>query len=361
MSLPKRVLITGIHGNIGRALALNLMQKGCEVSGVDRFEADTFYQPYIAGEIPYTPQVFISEMMDKGSILNILKQTNPQYAVHLAACVHVGESFTEPLGTFHNNIFSTFTLLDAVKEFDSSIGLLNAASAEVFGDQPSPQNESTPFSPQSPYAVSKVANVYSTRMYRAYGLRFSNAYFYNNESIHRSTRYVSRKIIMAVPRIRLGLQQDLRLGNLNARRSWMAREDMVTGIEAIMGLPYGDDFIIAPDSSYSRSVRELAEMVFELDGMPIKWQIEQLSSSADTRNEVLREIGVAQDGRVVVRVDEGLLRPLDVPDLIGDATKLHDATGWTPQVSFKTLVINILNHDRQLALTEARARGIIAP
>lgn len=359
MIFPQRVLITGIHGHIGRALAIDLIKKGCEVTGIDRFEADTFYQPYIASEIPYMPQVFISEMLDKSGILYILNQTRPQYVVHLAACVHVGESFVEPVGTFHNNIFSTFTLLDAVKEFDSSIGLMNAASAEVFGDQPSPQNEDTPFSPQSPYAVSKVANVYSTRMYRAYGLRFSNAYFYNNESIDRSIRYVSRKIIQAVPRIRLGLQQDLRLGNLNARRSWMAREDMISGIEAIMGLSYGDDFIIAPDSSYSRSVRELAELVFELEGMPIIWQIEASTSKADNRSVALREVGVTQAGRIVVRVDESLLRPLDVPDLIGDASRLHKATGWTPQVSFKELVENILNHDRELALAEARMRGVI--
>ena len=251
--------------------------------------------------------------------------------------------------------------MDAVKGFDSSIGLLNAASAEVFGDQPSPQSEETPFAPQSPYAVSKVANVYSTRMYRAYGRRFSNAYFYNNESIDRSTRYVSRNIITAVPRIRLGLQQDLRLGNLNAQRSWMAREDMISGIEAIMQLPYGEDFIIAPDSSYSRSVRELAELIFELEGMPISWHVEPPTSSNDYRSEVLREVGITDDGRVVVRVDESLFRPLDVPDLIGNADKLRRATGWKPEVSFETLVNNILEHDRQIALTEARAHGLLAP
>src|SRR5438105_2174718 len=111
MGLPSRVLITGIHGHIGRALAIDLMQKGCEVSGIDRFEAGTFYQPYIAGDIPNMPTVFISEMMDKEGLLYILNQTKPQYVVHLAACVHVGESFIEPVGTFHNNIFSTFTLL----------------------------------------------------------------------------------------------------------------------------------------------------------------------------------------------------------------------------------------------------------
>ncbi|HXH26321.1 MAG TPA: GDP-mannose 4,6-dehydratase [Candidatus Acidoferrum sp.] len=359
MSLPKRILITGVYGQIGRALAIDLIGKGCEVTGIERFEANVFAELHAAGKLAHQPRVFIGEMAEKNSVLSILKQVQPEYIVHLAACVHVGESFIEPVGVLRNNIFSTLAVLDAAKELSPSVGLFNAATPEIFGDQSPPQTEATSFAPQSPYAVSKAAAVYLTRLYRSRGMRFSNGYIYNTESIDRSPRYVLRKMTQAAPRIRLGLQPHLSLGSLDTRRSWMAREDTVAAIEAIMALPEGDDFIIAPPASHCRSVRELAELVFQQENMPITWHTQTLGSPSGVRPAKPAEVGVTTGNRIVIMTDDALLRPLDAPNLQGDASKLTSRTGWRPQICLEALIKTILASDACAAEAEARQRGLL--
>ena len=359
MALPRRILITGIYGQIGRALAIDLLRKDCEVSGIERLESNGFEALYATNDIPRVPKVFISEMADKSALLAILHKARPEYIVHLAANVHVGESFSEPTGVLRNNIFSTLAIMDTVKDFDPSIGLFYAASSEVFGAALPPQTEDTSFDPRSPYAISKVTGVYLTRLYRHYGLRFSNGYFYNTESVDRSPRYVLRKLTQAAPRIRLGLQTVVYIGSLETRRSWLAREDAVAAIEAIMSLSAGDDFVIAPPNSHSRSVRELAETIFELEGLPISWQVQPLSPPNGAHLSPPAEIGVTANGRIIIRTDESLVRPLDVPNLVGNSAKLSTLTGWQARVSLESLITTVLTHDRNLAEAEARKRGLI--
>lgn len=349
----KTVLITGIYGHIGLALTKKLMEKGYDVCGIDRYESNKVYEYYFEKKIARVPKVFISEMREKDGLLYILNQTHPQYIVHLAGCVHVGDSFIEPLGTLENNIGSTVALLEAVKGFDSNIALVNAASAEVYGNQPSPQNENTTFSPRSFYAISKVTNVYLIRMYRSFGLkRLSNAYIFNTESEERSSKYILRKITVAAARIKHGLQDEVVVGNLNTKRTWISRDDTVNALIAIMLLPNGDEFVISADKSGTRSVRELTEYVFQVQGIPITWEIQPPSSSQDKRSENLREVGMTAKGKVVVRVDENLFRPLDVMDLQGDASKLSKATGWKPAVTFDEMVKRMLEYDNSLAIKE---------
>lgn len=344
-AIPCRVLITGIYGQIGRALAVTLLAQGYEVSGIDRYDSDFFERMLRIGHIPRMPRIFVSEMSSSTVLSDILRRTQCDYVVHAAAYVHVGDSFHEPVGVLQNNIFPLLHLLEAVRASSKPVKVLNLASAEVFGEQHTVHTEETPFMPKSPYAVSKVSGVYLVRLYRLRGIRAANAYLYNTESVDRSDRYVLRKITRGVSRVCVGLQPCITLGNLHAKRSWIAREDVIDALGAILQLADADDFIVAPPLDHQRTVREVVETVFRLEHMPISW-----------RGVAAEEVGVTTEGKRVVTIDPTLIRPLDIETFAGDATKLHMLTGWHPKVPLDELIVRMHAHDHRLAMAEADER-----
>jgi GDPmannose 4,6-dehydratase len=348
-SSERRALVTGITGQDGAYLADFLIKKGYEVCGVKRRSSlintqriDHLY------EDPHVPdRSFLLEygdMTDSTNIIRIMQQFQPTEIYNLAAQSHVKVSFETPEYTANSDAVGTLRLLEAIRilNLGERVRFYQASTSELYGlVQETPQKETTPFYPRSPYGVAKLYGYWITRNYReAYNFFTSNGILFNHESPLRGETFVTRKITMAAARIKLNLLDAVYLGNLNARRDWGYAGDYVEGMWMILQHHEPDDFVLATGENHS--VREFVELAFNEVGIYLEWQ-----------GEGINEKGIdTATGRTVVKVDARYFRPTEVDVLLGDATKARDLLGWKPTVSFEELVRRMVEADLREAEKE---------
>jgi GDPmannose 4,6-dehydratase len=335
----KRALITGITGQDGSYLAELLLGKGYEVWGIIRRSSsfntgriDHLYQD------PHDPDVRLhlrfGDLSDASVLNRVLKESQPHEIYNLGAQSHVKVSFEIPEYTSDVTGLGCVRLLEAMRELQLQSRFYEASSSEVFGKVvETPQSETTPFYPRSPYACAKAYAFHITRNYReAHGMFAVNGILFNHESPRRGQTFVTRKITRAVAKIANGKQDKLYLGNLNAKRDWGFAGDYVEAMWKILQLDQPEDFVIATGETHS--VREFCELAFAQVNLPLKW-----------RGEGKIEEGIGPDGRTLVAVDPQYFRPAEVEFLLGDASKAKRLLGWEPKVSFAELVQMMVKHD----------------
>lgn len=331
----KRALITGVTGQDGAYLTDFLLKKGYIVCGVKRRSSlintqriDAFYQ-----DPQYEDRRLILEygdMTDSTNLIRIMQEFQPTEIYNLAAQSHVKVSFETPEYTANADALGTLRLLEAIRilRLEDRVRFYQASTSELFGAAlETPQKETTPFNPRSPYAVAKLYGYWIVKNYReAYGIYASNGILFNHESPVRGETFVTRKITRAAARIKLGLQDTLYLGNLNAKRDWGYAGDFVEAMWLILQHSVPEDFVVATGENHS--VREFVTLAFKEVGIAIEF-----------RGEGIHEQGIdAETGKILVKVDPRYFRPTEVEELLGDATKARELLGWTPKVTFKELV-----------------------
>ena len=339
--MSKVALITGITGQDGAYLAQFLLDKGYVVHGVKRRTSlfntqriDHLYQD------PHDPDrrlvLHYGDMTDSSSLVRIVQQTQPDEIYNLAAQSHVAVSFEEPEYTADSDALGTLRLLEAIRilKLESKTRFYQASSSELYGKvRETPQRETTPFYPRSPYGVAKLYAHWITVNYReAYGLYACNGILFNHESPIRGETFVTRKITRGLARIKVGLQDCLYLGNLEARRDWGHARDFIEAQWMILQQPQPEDYVIA--TGEQRSVREFVEAAAIELGMKVRWK----GKGAD-------EKGYDAEGRCIVAIDSRYLRLAEVDTLQGDASKARAKLGWRPRVSFKELVAEMAKED----------------
>ncbi|HEV7487108.1 MAG TPA: GDP-mannose 4,6-dehydratase [Thermoanaerobaculia bacterium] len=350
--MPKTALtalVTGITGQDGSYLAELLIAKGYVVHGIVRRSSsfntgriDAIYQDPQEKELRLI--LHYGDLNDSSSLNRILRIVNPDEIYNLGAQSHVKVSFDTPEYTGEVTGLGAARLLEAIRELQIRPRIYQASSSEMFGkvDQ-SPQNERTPFYPRSPYGAAKLYAYWMTVNYReAYGLFAVNGILFNHESPRRGETFVSRKVTRAVSRIKLGLQDRLYLGNLDARRDWGYAKDYVEAMWLMLQCDEPDDFVIATGETHT--VRELCDRAFARTGVELVWE----GSGVDER-------GIDKaTGNVRVEIDPRYFRPTEVELLLGDATKAKEKLGWSPRTAFAELVDLMVDADLELAATEAR-------
>jgi GDPmannose 4,6-dehydratase len=325
----KKALITGITGQDGSYLAEFLLCKGYEIHGLIRrastFNTDRIDHLYKDFHDPQA-RVYLhyGDLSVSGQLTDLLQEIRPDEIYHLGAQSHVRVSFDMPEYTGDITGLGTLRLLEAIRKTGIKARFYQASSSEMFGAAPPPQSEATPFQPQSPYAAAKVYAYYVVRNYRdAYNLFASNGILFNHESPRRGETFVTRKITRAATRIKLGLQEKLFLGNLEAKRDWGFAGDYVEAMWLMLQQEKPDDFVIA--TGETRSVREFAEKVFANLGL---------------------------DYQKHVAIDPRYFRPTEVDILLGDATRARKALQWEPKVSFDQLIDMMIAADLEAAEKE---------
>ncbi len=343
--MSKIALITGITGQDGAYLAEFLLGKGYEVHGIKRrtslFNTDRIDHLY---QDPHEKsRRFIlhhGDMTDSSSLLRVIQQVQPDELYNLAAQSHVAVSFEEPEYTANSDALGTLRALEAIRilGLDRKTRFYQASTSELYGKvQETPQTETTPFYPRSPYAVAKLYAYWITVNYReAYGLFACNGILFNHESPIRGETFVTRKITRALARIKLGLQDRVYLGNLNAKRDWGHARDYVEVQWLMLQQEQPDDYVIATGVQYS--VREFVTIAAAELGIALTW-----------RGTGIDEKGYDAQGQCLVEVDPRYFRPTEVETLLGDATKAKRKLGWTPRTSFKELVSEMVREDIRTA------------
>jgi GDPmannose 4,6-dehydratase len=353
MACEKRVLITGITGQDGAFLADFLLKKGYEVQGVKRRSSlintqriDGLYRDPHEEHVDFTLEY--GDMTDSTNLIRIMQDFQPTEIYNLAAQSHVKVSFETPEYTANSDALGTLRLLEAIRilHLGEKVRFYQASTSELYGlVQETPQRETTPFYPRSPYAVAKLYGYWITRNYReAYGFFASNGILFNHESPMRGETFVTRKITRSAARIKLGLQDRVYLGNLNAKRDWGYAGDYVEAMWLVVQHDRPDDFVIATGENHT--VREFAELAFKEVGISIGWH-----------GEGVEEKGIDEEsGRTLVAVDPGYFRPTEVFELLGDATKAHEELGWKPRVRFRELIKRMVVADLREAEKEQLCR-----
>jgi len=325
----KVALITGIAGQDGSYLSEFLLSKGYEVHGIIRWDSviltqriDHLYKdPHLHGVRLF---LHYGDITDTGNLEKLVNQIKPDEIYHLAAQSHVKVSFDMPEYSVNADALGTLRVLEAIKNSGLPIKFYMAASSEMFGASPPPQNEETVFQPQSPYACAKVFSYYITRVYRkAYGLFACNGVLFNHESPRRGPTFVTRKITRAIAKIKAGLEKEVYLGNLDAKRDWGFAPEFCEAMWLILNQEKPDDYIIA--SGETHSVREFLTEAFNYAGLG--------------------------DWQPYVKFDARYLRPAEVEALFGDARRAREKIGWQPKIKFKELVRIMVDADlRELKL-----------
>ncbi|MDH5232725.1 MAG: GDP-mannose 4,6-dehydratase, partial [Gammaproteobacteria bacterium] len=340
--MKKKALITGITGQDGAYLAEFLLGKGYEVHGIKRrtslFNTDRIDHLY---QDPHAEnRHFIlhhGDLTDSSSLVHIIQKVLPDEIYNLAAQSHVAVSFEEPEYTANSDALGALRILEAIRILGLSqrTRFYQASTSELFGKvQEIPQKETTPFYPRSPYAVAKMYAYWITVNYReAYGMYACNGILFNHESPMRGETFVTRKITRALARIKLGLQDCLFLGNLDAKRDWGHARDYVEMQWLMLQQEKPEDFVIASGEQYS--VREFVNFAAEELGIKIKWE-----------GQGVTEVGYnVENNKAIVRVDPRYFRPTEVETLLGDPSKAKEKLGWEPQTSFKQLVSEMVVAD----------------
>lgn len=341
-------LITGITGQDGSYLCEFLLNKGYEVHGIIRrnSSSNTFRIDHIRrevhGECGKTKGVILhyGDVTDSTNIQSILAQVKPTEIYHLAAQSHVKVSFEMPEYTSDVDALGTLRILDALRSLNmmDKVRFYNAATSELFGlVHETPQKETTPFHPRSPYAVSKLYGFWITKNYReAYNLHASNGILFNHESPRRGPTFVTKKTTMAVARISKGLQDCLYLGNLDAKRDWGHAKEYVEAMWLMIQQNTPDDYVIA--TGKTTSVRDFVEKAFRVAGISILW-----------KGSDVNEIGInSANQQIVVRIDPRYYRPSEVDLLVGDASKAKSVLRWEPQISLDSLIDEMVLYELSL-------------
>ena len=350
----KKALITGITGQDGSYLAEFLLNKGYEVHGMKR-RASSFNTARIDHlyKDPHEPdaRLFLhhGDMTDSSSLLHIIEKTQPDEIYNLAAQSHVAVSFEEPEYTANSDALGSLRMLEAIRilGLGDRTKFYQASTSELYGlVHESPQKETTPFYPRSPYAVAKLYAYWITVNYReAYNLFACNGILFNHESPVRGENFVTRKITRGLARIKLGLETRLYLGNLDAKRDWGHARDYVEMQWLMLQQDVPEDFVIATGVQYS--VRQFVEAVADRLGMPVEWT-----------GIGIEEVGKTPDGETIIQVDPRYFRPTEVETLLGDYSKARNKLGWMPKTNFEQLVNEMVEEDLKLAEKELiYARG----
>jgi GDPmannose 4,6-dehydratase len=350
----KVALIAGVTGQDGAYLAEFLLSKGYVVHGVKRRSSSfnteridhLIHDPHEEG---VSFHMHYGDVTDATNIIRIVQETQPDEIYNLAAQSHVQVSFETPEYTANADGLGALRLLEAIRILsrETKTRFYQASTSELFGKaRESPQNETTPFYPRSPYSAAKLYAYWITVNYReAYGMHASNGILFNHESPIRGETFVTRKITRAVASIKHGLQQKLFLGNLDARRDWGHARDFVEGMWLILQQDKADDYVLATGESHS--VREFIEKAFGYIGRSIAW-----------RGSGAEEKGVDKSsGEVLVEVDPRYFRPTEVDSLVGDSSKARAKLGWKHKTSFDTLVAEMVEADMVVVLDERERRN----
>ena len=348
--MPKVALISGITGQDGAYLAELLLEKGYVVHGIKRRASllntdriDHLYQD------PHDTNVHLvlhyGDLTDATNLIRIIQQVKPDEIYNLAAQSHVAVSFETPEYTANADGLGTLRMLEAIRllGLKERTRFYQASTSEMFGKvHESPQRETTPFYPRSPYGAAKLYAHWICVNYReAYGLYACNGVLFNHESPLRGETFVSRKITRGLTRIRAGLQDVLHLGNLDARRDWGHARDYVRAQWLMLQQPEPEDYVVATGEQHS--VRDFVVLAGRLLGMNIEW-----------RGSGVEEVGMDHNsGRVVVRVDPRYFRPTEVDSLVGDASRIRARLGWKPEITFESLVREMIESDAALADRDA--------
>ncbi|WP_025660553.1 GDP-mannose 4,6-dehydratase [Rhizobium sp. IBUN] len=341
----KRALITGITGQDGSYLAELLLSKGYEVHGIKRrtslFNTDRIDHLYVDPHVE--DRKFIlhhGDLTDATSLIRIVQQVQPDEIYNLAAQSHVAVSFEEPEYTANSDALGALRILEAIRilGMEKTTRFYQASTSELYGlVQETPQRETTPFYPRSPYAVAKLYAYWITVNYReSYGMYACNGILFNHESPVRGETFVTRKITRALARIKLGLQDCLYLGNMDSKRDWGHAKDYVEMQWLMLQQEQPEDFVIATGIQYS--VREFVEAAAREIGMTIRWS----GTGVD-------EKGFDARGNCVVAVDPRYFRPAEVETLLGDASKAKQKLGWAAKITFEELVSEMMREDLKAA------------
>lgn len=341
----KKALITGVTGQDGAYLSELLLKKGYEVHGIKRraslFNTDRIDHLY---QDPHdTDRRFMlhyGDLTDSSSLIRIIQQVQPDEIYNLAAQSHVAVSFEEPEYTANSDALGALRILEAIRilGLEKKTRFYQASTSELYGlVQETPQKETTPFYPRSPYAVAKLYAYWITVNYReAYNIYACNGILFNHESPVRGETFVTRKITRALARIKLGLQDCVYLGNLDAKRDWGHAKDYVEMQWLMLQQDQPEDFVIASGVQYS--VREFVNAAAQEIGMTINWT-----------GQDVNEKGFDAHGKCIVAVDPRYFRPTEVETLLGDASKAQQKLGWTPKISFQELVSEMMREDLKTA------------
>jgi GDPmannose 4,6-dehydratase len=354
-SMQKVALITGITGQDGAYLADLLLGKSYVVHGIKRRSSsfntariDHIYQDPHAPDSHF--QIHYGDMTDSTNLIRIVQAVQPDEIYNLAAQSHVQVSFETPEYTANADALGALRILEAIR----ILGLVEktrfyqASTSELYGKaRETPQSETTPFYPRSPYGVAKLYAYWITVNYReAYGMHASNGILFNHESPIRGETFVTRKITRAVAGIHLGVQDRLYIGNLDSKRDWGHARDYVEGMWRIVQQDTPDDYVLATGETHS--VREFIELAFLKVGRKIEW-----------KGKGVDEVGIdSASGDVLIKIDSRYFRPTEVDLLLGDASKAHRILGWKHTVAFPELVSDMLNADLKAVARGSRVRGI---
>lgn len=338
----KVALITGVTGQDGAHLAHLLLQKGYIVHGIKRRSSsfntarvdDLYVDPH---EEETRFFMHYGDLTDATNLIRLVQEHQPDEIYNLAAQSHVQVSFETPEYTANADALGTLRLLEAIRilGINEKVRFYQASTSELYGKvQESPQNETTPFYPRSPYGAAKLYAYWITVNYReAYGMHASNGILFNHEGPLRGETFVTRKITRAVAAIERGLQEHLYLGNLDAKRDWGHARDFVEGMWLMLQEPEPDDYVLATGEMHS--VREFVECAFAHVGRTIIWQ-----------GEGANEVGIDErSGEELVYIDPRYFRPTEVDELLGDASKARKKFGWVPKIKFAELVAEMMESD----------------
>ena len=349
----KIALITGITGQDGAYLAEFLLKKGYEVHGIKRRSSsfntsriDNLYQDPHSEDVKF--YLHYGDMTDATNLIGLMQKINPDEVYNLAAQSHVQASFETPEYTANADGLGTLRLLEAIKllNLTKKVKFYQASTSELYGNTSSiPQNEDTPFSPRSPYAAAKLYAYWITVNYRsAYDIFACNGILFNHESPVRGETFVTRKITRAVAAIKLGLQDKLYIGNLEAKRDWGHAKDYVEGMWMMLQQDKADDYVLATGESYT--VREFIETAFLQINEIIEWKgtgVNEIGYSKNTKKEL-------------IEVDKRYFRPTEVNYLMGDSSKAQKILGWKAKIKFEELVKEMVNEDLKTVELEQETR-----
>lgn len=345
----KKALITGITGQDGSYLAEFLLKKGYQVHGIKRRTSliNTKRIDHIYQEPNLDRRKFVlhyGDLTDATTLNRLISDIKPDEVYNLAAQSHVAVSFEQPEYTADSDALGALRILESIKNLKKikKIKYYQASTSELYGlVKETPQNENTPFYPRSPYGVAKLYAYWITVNYReAYGIYACNGILFNHESPRRGETFVTRKITLALSRIKLGLQKKLYLGNLNASRDWGHAKDFVEAQWLMMQQPKPEDYVISTGKKYT--VRDCIDVAAAKLKMKIIW-----------KGKKKEEVGI-YNGKVIIQIDPRHFRPSEVDTLLGDATKAKVKLGWTPKISFKDLIEEMVIEDLKLAKKEKK-------
>ncbi len=344
----KKALITGITGQDGSYLAELLLEKGYEVHGIKRrsssFNTNRIDHIYQAPDEQKRRFILhYGDLTDSTNIIRLLKKIEPDEIYNLGAQSHVKVSFESPEYTANSDALGTLRVLEAIRllGLEKRTKFYQASTSELFGSTPPPQNENTKFHPRSPYGVAKLYAHWITINYReAYNIFAVNGILFNHESPRRGETFVTRKITQAATRIKLGLQEKLSLGNLDAKRDWGHSKDYVFAMYLMLQQAKADDYVIATGEQHS--VREFCELTFKELGIELRWE-----------DQGIDEKGInIKTNQAIIEINPNYFRPTEVESLLGDNTKARKELNWQPKITFNEMIKEMVAHDLEEAKKE---------